>query len=332
MDPDSMYLGPESLDLKIASRVGMGSWSWGDRLVWGYNSYDTDLSEDTMRAAFTASLSHGVNLVDTAEAYGAGLLGGWGTSERILGRCLAAVERTEAVIVTKYQPLPWRFREAASLVAALDASCARLGTHAVDVLLIHSPLGSLRSIKTLAGALAAGVDSGKTKAVGVSNYSAAELRETHRVLAERGIPLAVNQVEYSLCHTLPEHSGLFDTCSELGVSVMAYSPMAMGRLTGKYSREHQPKGGRRFGAQPFDKIQPILDELARIGAAHGGKTQAQVALNWVVRKGAIPVPGAKNAAQAAANAGAMGWEITAEEVQALDEVAIQGSLKFGQHG
>ena len=101
--------------------------------------------------------------------------------------------------------------------------------------------------------------------------------------------------------------------------------MAMGRLTGKYSAANPPRGKRNFSDFPMAEIEPIVAELRRIGAAHGNRTPAQVALNWLICKGAVPIPGAKNAAQAEQNAGALGWRLGADDVAALDRVA-----KFGQ--
>ncbi|KAL4422152.1 hypothetical protein ABPG77_006841 [Micractinium sp. CCAP 211/92] len=306
-------------------------------MTWGYGSYDkTGVTAATMQGAYAASLEGGVNLFDTAESYGGGLFGGWGASERFLGACMLESRPLaggpQPVVVSKYIPLPWRLFEPHSMMAALRASVARLQVEALDCYLVHSPVATFNSIRTLANSLATAVESGLTKAVGVSNYSEAQLRETHRVLAERGIPLAVNQVEFSLCHALPERSGLLDACQELGVGLMAYSPLAMGRLTGKYSAANTPKGARRFGNYSFDRIQPIVDRLELLGREHGGKTPSQVALNWLICKGGIPIPGAKNAAQATANAGALGWRLTEGEVGELDELAIEGTLKLGQNG
>ncbi|PRW59845.1 2,5-didehydrogluconate reductase [Chlorella sorokiniana] len=315
----------------------MGLWSWGDSYTWGHGGYDATLTAATMQEAYQAALQGGCNLFDTAESYGAPFH--WGASERYLANCMQAAGGDQAagsglrpVVVSKYIPLPWRLFEPRCMLAALRSSVDRLGVDAVDCYLVHSPVATLRSIKTLASSLAAAVDSGLAKSVGVSNYSEAEVRETHRVLAERGIPLAVNQVEFSLCHALPARSGLLDACNELGVSVMAYSPLAMGRLTGKYSSTNKPQGARRFGDCGFDQIQPIVERLAALGQAHGGKTPAQVALNWLICKGAVPIPGAKSATQAQSNVGALGWRLTEGDVAELDELAIEGSLKFGQHG
>jgi aryl-alcohol dehydrogenase-like predicted oxidoreductase len=172
--------------------------------------------------------------------------------------------------------------------------------------------------------------------VGVSNYSEREMRAIHAALARRGIPLASNQIEYSLLRTDPERKGLLRACAELGVIVLAYSPLGQGRLTGKYSAQNPPPGKRNFSAYPMEEIEPLVAALREIGARHGGKTPAQVALNWLMCKGTIPIPGAKNGAQAEQNAGALGWRLTADEVAQLDGLAKPGRytlfLRFWQHG
>src|SRR5205085_3426256 len=131
-----------------------------------------------------------------------------------------------------------------------------------------------------------------------------EVRPIHRALGERGIALATNQVEVSLLRTRPESTGLLRACRELGVTVLAYSPIGQGRLTGKYNATNPPPGKRNFSAYPMQEIDPIVAELRRLGTEHGGKTPAQVALNWLMCKGTVPIPGAKNASQAEQNAGA----------------------------
>src|SRR6266404_1362846 len=179
-------------------------------------------------------------------------------------------------------------------------------------------------------------DAGARARVGVSNYSERELHAIHRALADRGIALATNQVEFSLLRMLPERSGLLGACREMGVTVLAYSPIGQGRLTGKYSGANPPPGQRNFSAYPMTEIEPILAELARCGARHGGKTPSQVALNWLICKGTVPIPGAKTGAQAEQNAGAFGWRLSADEVAALDRVAKPGQRRLfhriWQHG
>jgi aryl-alcohol dehydrogenase-like predicted oxidoreductase len=98
--------------------------------------------------------------------------------------------------------------------------------------------------------------------------------------------LASNQIEFSLLRRTPETSGLLATCAELGVVPLAYSPLGMGRLTGKYSAEHPPPKGRNFGNHRMELVDAVVAELRRIGEANGGRTPGQVALNWIIAKGA----------------------------------------------
>lgn len=311
--------------------VGLGTWAWGDRATWGMGGYDAELTEARIAEAWTATLDAGIGLIDTAEVYGGG------ESERIIGRLLAADpgRRPSLVIATKFMPLPHKLGVKGALRSSLRASLDRLGMDRVDLYQIHGPI-SLRSKAALAEALAVVVEEGLARAVGVSNYSARELRSIHAALDERGVPLASNQIEYSLLRRRPETGGLLAECRDLGVVPLAYSPIGQGRLTGKYSAAEPPPGSRRFSAHPMQAVDPIVAELRRIGDAHGGRTPSQVALRWIVQKGAVPIPGAKSAEQATQNAGAMGWELTDEDVAALDSVALDGTRglrqRIWQHG
>lgn len=303
-------------------RLGLGTWAWGDAATWGMNAYDRSYDLDTIRAAYRASVDAGVTLLDTAEMYGAG------ESERIIGRLLAEdpARAARVVLATKFMPFPWRVPFARRLREALEASLERLGVSFVHLYQVHGPI-SLRAHRTVAAALAGPYRDGLFRAAGVSNYSARELRAIHAALAAEGVPLATNQVEYSLLRTMPERDGLLAACRELGVVVLAYSPIGMGRLSGKYTAANPPPGKRNFSAYPMAEVEPVVAAMTRIGARHGGRTPAQVALNWLVCKGAVPIPGAKNGDQAMQNAGALGWRLSADDVAALDAVA-----KYGQRG
>lgn len=313
------------------STMGLGTWAWGDTSTWGMNDYDPSYGFETIRQAYQRSVAAGITLLDTAEAYGQG------ESERILARLLQEDRdhRSSIVVATKFIPFPWKLALESALLSALRASLARLEMPWVHLYQIHGPI-SLRSPKAMAGALAAAHRAGLVKAVGVSNYSEAEMRAIHRELARQGIPLATNQVEFSLLRTRPESNGLLGACRELGVTLLAYSPLGQGRLTGKYSARHPPPGRRQFSDYPMAEIEPLVAELRRIGEHHDGKTPAQVALNWLLCKGAVPIPGAKNADQAEQNAGALGWRLSEDEVRALDAVGKPGRRKLfhrlWQHG
>ena len=210
-----------------------------------------------------------------------------------------------------------------------------MGLERVDISQIHGPI-SLRGHGALAEALAAAHQEGLVRAVGVSNYSVSETKKFDAALRERGLRLASNQIEFSLLRTAPEKSGLLATCKQLGVVPLAYSPIGQGRLTGKYSAENPPPDSRNFSAHPMEKVDAVVKELRRVGEANGGKTPSQVALNWIIAKGAVPIPGAKNREQAEQNAGALGWSMGLDDVASLDAVALEGVRSFGnriwQHG
>lgn len=290
--------------------LGVGAWSWGDRGFWGYGKQYSlqDVSE-----AFLASVNAGITLVDTAEIYGRG------QSERILGD-LMRISRASVVVATKFAPLPWRLT-AKTLGPALDGSLRRLGLSCIDLYQIHFPY-SLISIESLMDALADAVAEGKVRAVGVSNYNAEQMRRAYAVLQRRGIPLASNQVNYSLLKRTPEVNGVLDACRELNVILIAYSPLAQGLLTGKYRAGNLPSGPRAMTFRMVDlrAVEAVVDLLRQIGEQHGGKTPGQVAMNWLMGQGQVlPIPGAKNARQAAENAGALGWSLTTDEWEALEQ-------------
>lgn len=304
----SMNLIPLGQSEVAISPMGIGTWQWGDRLYWGYGR---GYAEDEIEGAFRASVDAGVNFFDTAEAYS------MGRSEQFLG-AFAREETKTIVIATKFFPYPWRLR-AGSLRRALLGSLRRLGVERVDLYQIHWPFPPVANETWMEG-LADAFDAGLTRAVGVSNYNLEQVHRAVEALATRGLSLASNQVEYSLLHRQPEFNGLLEACNQLGVTVIAYSPLAQGLLTGKYSREHRPTGvrGQRSRLRSMEEIERLNHVLREIGQHHGGKTPTQVALNWVMRKGAVPIPGVKDSHQAKDNVGALGWELTGEDVATLD--------------
>ena len=311
--------------------LGVGTWAWGDKGVWGMGGYDASLTESTIRDAWDASIEAGVVFFDTAEVYGRG------ESERIIGRLLAAepTVRSRVVIATKFMPSPWKVNVRSRLLSAARQSLERLGCDSIDLYQIHGPI-SLRSHDALAEALAAAHAEGLVKAVGVSNYSSKATRSIDEALRKRGLRLASNQIEFSLLRTMPLRVGLLDSCRELGVVPLAYSPIGQGRLTGKYTASNPPPGSRTFSAHPMEQVDAIVAQLHRIGEAHDGRTPSQVALAWLIAQGAVPIPGAKNRLQAQQNAGALGWQMTDEELARLDAAALYGKRgvpqRVWQHG
>lgn len=293
-----------------AIELGLGAWQWGDRIVWQYgHGYGTE----EVRQAFQVFIREGIYLVDTAELYGNGL------SERLLGRFLKETDQP-VLVATKFFPWPWRFGRA-SVPRALKGSLGRLGVENVDLYQIHWP-SPLMSTDTLMEGLAECVRSGLARTAGVSNFGQTRMLAAYSALARHNVPLASNQVHYSLLNRTVEKNGTLARCKELGIRLIAYSPLEKGLLTGKYTAENPPPGARsRQYAGLLSRLDSVLKLMTEIGQDHGGKSNAQVALNWTICKGALPIPGAKNAAQAQENAGGLGWRLTQEEVQKLDETS-----------
>lgn len=293
--------------------ICIGTWAWGDTFFWNYGS---NYGASEVEAAFQTSLEVGINFFDTAEVYGNGL------SEKLLGKFMQQTEQT-VQIATKYGPVPWRvFPE--SVTDALTASLKRLMVPKVTLYQVHWPFTFFMSQETLLNALADEVKQGRIESVGVSNYSAEEMRQAHAILEKRGVILATNQVRYSLLSRQIEAKRILDTARKLGITILAYSPLAQGLLTGKYTVEKLPTGARKFDSRfqkkGLEKIAPVMSLLKQIGEKYG-KTPAQVALNWLVfQDGVIPIAGCKNSEQVRQNVGAIGWEMSEDEFNQLEQI------------
>ena len=294
--------------------LGVGCWAWGDQRYWRYGE---DHGPKDVVSAFKACLEAGLDLFDTAEAYG------WGKGEQLLG-ALARRCRRSLTIATKYAPLAGRGGPAA-IRKAIAGSLKRLGLPSVDLYQLHwadrdeAPIGPVMDV------LAKEVVGGRVRAVGVSNFRAAEMREAHAALARHGVPLATNQVRYSLLHRAPEADGVLDACRELNVTLLAYSPLEQGLLTGKYSPEALPPGPRAeadwFSPANVAAAQPLIASLRTIAEAHAVDVAA-VALAWLLAQtDVVPLAGAKTGPQAACNAKALGLTLSESEFATLDRLS-----------
>ncbi len=294
----------------------IGTWAWGDKLFWNYGD---GYGPEQLEAAFTAALEAGINFFDTAEIYGLGL------SEELLGQFMQKAQQPVQV-ATKFGPLPWRFT-GQSVSDALTDSLKRLQVERVELYQVHWPFAFFLSQETLMNTLADEVKRGRIGSVGVSNYSATQMREAQQILAARGVPLAVNQVRYSLLARQIESNGILATARELGVTLLAYSPLAQGLLTGKYTQDsNQTPGGARkidprFSKEGLQKIAPVISLLNSLGEKYD-RTPAQVALNWLIAQGnVIPIAGVKTAQHVKQNAGALGWSLNTDEIAQLEQIS-----------
>ncbi|MEL6456710.1 MAG: aldo/keto reductase [Cyanobacteria bacterium J06621_15] len=310
---ESITLGQNAVSV---TPLCLGTWAWGDKLFWNYGS---DYGSEQVEEAFNAAIEAGITFFDTAEVYGLGL------SEELLGKFIKKTDK-RIQIATKFGPLPWRF-SAESVSEALTESLKRLQLEQIALYQVHWPFTFFMSQETLMNALATEVEKGRIKTIGVSNYSQEQMQEAHQILARRGIPLAVNQVRYSLLTRQVETQGIIPTAKQLGVKILAYSPLAQGLLTGKYSLDSSvnPTGARsidpRFGKDNLRKIEPVISLLRTIGEKYN-RTPAQVALNWLIAQGnVIPISGVKTAEQVKQNAGALDWRLNNEEITQLEEIS-----------
>ncbi|RXH90272.1 hypothetical protein DVH24_032629 [Malus domestica] len=351
-EDDRVKLGGS--DLKV-TRLGIGAWSWGDTSYWNNFQWDgeirnysnvfmmticlektADRKMKAAKAAFDVSVDGGITFFDTAEVYGSRASFGAVNSETLLGRFIKERKQkdpgVEVAVATKFAALPWRLGRQ-SVLGALKDSLNRLELSSVELYQLHwyVPYEALlyRGIwKINSGyldGLGDAVEQGLVKAVGVSNYSEKRLREAHTKLQKRGIPLASNQVNYSLIYRAPEENGVKSTCDELGITLIAYSPIAQGALTGKYTPENPPSGprGQIYTPEFLTKLQPLLNRIKEIGEKYS-KTNTQVVLNWLIAQdNVVPIPGAKNGEQAAEFAGALGWRLNSEEVAELRALATK---------
>ena len=275
-------------------------------------------------AIVKAALDGGINWFDTAELYGAGV------SERSLGEALKALDKSdeEVVIATKWFPL---FRTARNIPRTIGERIRHLDGYSIDLYQVHQPIG-FSSPEAEMEAMADLVEAGKIRSVGVSNFGPGRMRRAHKALEKRGLPLASNQVHYSLLHRDIERDGTLETAQELGVTIIAYTPLAWGVLSGKYHRNPELLKGKRFFYRRriqrlLEGSAPLIDALESIAEKHNA-TPAQAALNWLIHftgETVVAIPGAKKAHQAGESAGAMGFKLSKDEMGQLD--VLSGGLR-----
>ncbi|HEY9665847.1 MAG TPA: aldo/keto reductase [Coleofasciculaceae cyanobacterium] len=303
------------------STLGCGTWAWGNRLLWGYD----ESMDDDLQAVFNLCVRNGVTVFDTGDSYGTGRLNG--RSEQLLGRFsreYLGSGKDNVCIATKLAAFPWRLTRQ-SMVSAGKSSAKRLGRN-VDLVQMHWSTANYAPWQEgpLLDGLADLYEQGLVKGVGLSNYGPKRLKRVHQKFIERGVPIATLQVQYSLLSTYPvTQLGLKDVCDELGIKLIAYSPLALGLLTGKYSENGPfPQGIRGLVfRQLLPGIRPLLSCLREVADSRN-KTMSQVAINWCICKGTIPIPGAKTVEQAKQNIGALGWKLDSGEMAELDKAAV----------
>lgn len=302
--------------VKVAP-ISIGAWPWGDKGTFHWS--EDQLPE--IKAAWKKLYDAGLTFIDTASAYGNG------RSEEIVGELVRGLPRDSYVIQTKYLSLPTALNSYTHPVDAVVQECKkslqRLGLEYMDIYLIHGHIHP-QSIGKVAEGLAKCVEQGLTKAVGVANYSNDDVLKMKAELAKYNVPLATQQVEFSILRRLPELEGEIDLCQKNGIIFQSYSSLAQARLGGDYSPSNPPPKSYKFSNYAMEDIQSTLDVVKSI-ADKRGKSMASVALNYNISKGALPVVGIRTQKQAQDTIDALGWRLTQEEITAIDRVSVYGN-------
>jgi len=305
-------------DIKITP-IGLGTWQFSEGRAGAIGQW-APVSKDDTNKIIQEAFSGGINWFDTAEIYGRG------RSEKALSIGLRniGVEDGNVVIATKWFPL---FRLSSSLEKTFKDRQEALFPYHIDLHQIHFP-GSLSSIKKQADALANLMEEGLIKAAGVSNFSAAQMTTVHEQLSKRGFSLSTNQVAYSLLNRHIESNGILNQAKELGITIIAYSPLEMGLLTGKFHQDsdlinNRPIARRAKLKSKLKQSQELISALSKIAEKHQA-TISQVALNWIIsynRGKVVAIPGASKPKHAKESAGAMSFQLDEHEIGYLDSLS-----------
>ncbi|MGB2896847.1 MAG: aldo/keto reductase [Anaerolineales bacterium] len=280
-----------------------------------------EISQEEMNRIIKTAFDGGINWFDTAEMYGRG------RSERGLANGLraAAIEDDEIIIATKWFPI---FRTARNIPRTISDRIHFLDGYSIDHYIVHQSWG-LSPPEAEMEAMADLVQAGKIRSVGVSNFNAEQMRRAHKALQKRGLPLAANQVQYSLLHRKIETNGVLDAAKELGVTITAWSPLASGLLTGKFHKDPEilnktPLGRRMQLRREIERSRPLILALEEIASEYDA-TPAQIALNWLIHfqgDAVVAIPGASKVKQAEENARVMKFRLSNEEMTRLDELSL----------
>lgn len=279
-----------------------------------------DIPASEMNQIVASALEGGINWFDTAEMYGGG------RSERALAGGLEAAGRKDAdvIVCTKWFPM---FRTATNIAKTIDVRLRNLKGYSIDHYIVHQPWG-FSSPESEMDAMADLVAEGKVRSVGVSNFNVEQMSRAHAALAKHGIPLATNQVQYSLLERGIERNGVLQAAMDLGVSIVAWGPLASGLLTGKFHKEpgvlaSTPMGRRMRFRRQIERTRPLINVLDEMSGRYQ-VTIAQIALNWLINfngSTVLAIPGASKVHQASEAAGALRFTLETADMARLDEVS-----------
>ena len=298
-------------------KLGVGTWAWGDRLVWDYGK---DYGKKDLHAAFRRYLNDGISFFATSPSFAEG------ESERILGDFASRTPAT-VMISTKFVPRVWHLRRS-DFMDSLKESMLRLQTSKLDIYELCPPAGRM-TISRLAECAAEALDLGLIDQVGLSNYNFQQIDTFNEALSRFGYSIACLETPYNLLYREIESNGILDICRRLNITILAQQPLAMGLLTGKYDADAPAAGSRRQMMLRYHtpRLDILLRTMNHIGLENNGKNCAQVALNWIRCKGVVPLPGTKTLSQAIENAQISSWIMTVEQMNLLDTLTGQSGIR-----
>ena len=301
------------MESKQLPKIALGAWAWGNDGTFGGKLTDADL-----RPVFDAAMKAGLNLWDTAYAYG------MGTSEKILGEFLRTVPRDSYFISDKFTPQCADPNAENAVVALYETSAKLLGTDYMDIYWIHNPVGApewTRKLIPLA-------KTGKIGRIGLSNHNLAEIREAAAILGAEGLKIAAIQNHYSLLNLSSETSGILDYCRENDITFFSYMVLEQGALSGKYDTRHPFPADSDRGAV-YNPMLPQLEKLntglKEIADRHGVAI-AQLPVAWAIAKGTLPIIGVTKVYQVEDAAKAAALELSADEIETMERLASETPL------
>lgn len=293
-------------------QIALGTWAWGAGAFGGDTVFGSKTDEENLKPVFDAAMKAGLNLWDTATAYG------MGESERILGTLAKGVKREDVQISTKFTPqIAEVFDNSVEKMA--DASIERMGCDYIDIYWIHNPMDVERWTPGLIPLL----QSGKVKRVGVSNHNIAEIRRANEILGEAGFRVSAVQNHFSLLYRSSEKGGVLDYCKQQVIEFWAYMVLEQGALSGKYNKEN-PLPAESDRGKKYNPVLPQLEaltgEMTAIGKKYG-LSCSQVGIAWAITKGTLPIIGATKERHVIEAAQAAKTQLTADEVARLEQLA-----------
>jgi aryl-alcohol dehydrogenase-like predicted oxidoreductase len=312
----STVLLKDKIELQVPLAIGTLQWgtTWIDDKIINHSGV---LKEETCKEIVSICDGSGITLYDTAEGYGGG------TSEKRLGRLLSRNE--DCIFMTKFLPAPWRCFHA-DLERAVRESCRRLQVSSIPIYLLHSPVHWLRDVEYWVESCAACHEKGLIQAMGLSNCNADQVRRAVSAGEKCGVKVVCNQVHYSLLdYNSAALQEMERACRELGVKIVAFSPIGQGLLTdGLTTDKWQHNKPAKMLRLKYDDLQPLRSLLSQLAKKYD-KSMAQVSLNWCIRHEVVPLVGCRSPQQARDSMGCLGWSLSTEDVQELDKLALDRS-------